>query len=249
MDKYYCTIVVICNKEKVLKEYTENLNTQKNVIFQLIVIDNTDNQYSGARMAFNSFLAQIEHEIVIFSHPDIRFRSDYALANILRETAKIDDYGVVGIAGCASGQIWKILTNIVHGDKKVEAGERILDITEVQTVDECFFIMKKDMIQKIKFKNKDGWHLYAVEQSLQMKRDGKKNYVIPADVRHLSDGRSLDPSYMKGLEEIIREYKIETEYINTTVKQWKTKGFVAYLYRKYYYIKQVIKKQIYKQRQ
>ena len=47
--KYYCTIIVISNKENVLEEYKKSLQIQKNVDYQLIVIDNTKNQYKSAR--------------------------------------------------------------------------------------------------------------------------------------------------------------------------------------------------------
>lgn len=244
--KYYCTIIVISNKENVLEEYKKSLQIQKNVDYQLIVIDNTKNQYKSARKAFNSVLAQAYYEMVIFSHPDIRFMSENALFEILQMVEKINNFGVIGIAGCQAGKNWAILSNIIHGDEKREAGKKIEQAIEVQTVDECFFIMKKKIIQELKFTDEDGWHLYAVEQSLRMLDKGRKNYIVPAEIWHLSDGRSLEPAYMKGLEKIISKYRNNVEYINTTVKQWKTRGVEAYWYRKYYYMKQIMKKLIYR---
>lgn len=240
---YHCTIVVIANKAEVLEDYIKSLDAQTNVVFQLIVIDNKDNQYSGARKAFNSVLAQAKYDVVIFSHPDIRFMTDTALADIMLQIESLNNFGVVGIAGCAEGRTWRILSNIVHGTDKDNAGTKISNPIEVQTVDECFFAMERDVAQKNNFINEDGWHLYAVEQCLQMRRINKKNYIVPADVWHLSNGKSLGPTYLKDLERVIDEYKNDTEYINTTVKQWKTKGIRPYLYRRYYYVKQIIKRQ------
>ena len=243
--KYFCTIIVISNKEYVLKEYKKCLQTQKNVEYQLIVIDNTKKIYKSARKAFNSVLDQAYYETVVFSHPDIRFISENALFEILQMTEEIADFGVCGIAGCQGGEEWKILSNIIHGDKKKEAGKKIKQAIEVQTVDECFFLMKRETIQELRFTDEEGWHLYAVEQCLRMIDKGKKNYVVPAKIWHLSDGRSLDPTYMNILERIINKYRTNMGYINTTVKQWRTKGIKACLYRKFYYMKQIIKRIIY----
>lgn len=243
---YKCTIISISNNKKITDGFRVNLSEQKNVSYQLIIIDNRNNIFNGAREAFNSVLGQIENEIVIFSHPDIRFLSDNGLSSILEEVKKIDCYGVIGVAGCQEGIQWKLLSNIKHGKLKKDAGEKITDYAEVQTVDECFFVMKKTVIQKMKFTKLPGWHLYAVEQCLRMINEDKKNYIIPADLWHISDGNSLDPRYMTCLEQILKIYAKNIEFINTTVKQWKTQGIKAWLYRKYYFVKQIIKKRLIK---
>lgn len=241
---YKCTIISISNNKKITDEFIVNLSEQKNVSYQLIVIDNRNNIFNGARGAFNSVLGQIENEIVIFSHPDIRFLSDNALSSILENVKKIDDYGVIGVAGCKEGIQWKLLSNIKHGKLKKDAGEKIADFTEVQTVDECFFVMKKEVIKRVQFTKLSGWHLYAVEQCLRMINEGKRNYIIPADLWHISDGKSLDPQYMICLEQVLKLYKENIEFINSTVKQWKTHGRKAWLYRKYYFYKQIVKKRL-----
>ncbi len=72
---------------------------------------------------------------------------------------------------------------------KGKGRKKIVKSTEVQTVDECFFIMNKNIIEKMKFTSLNGWHLYAVEQCLRMTKLGKRNYVVPANLWHLSDGK------------------------------------------------------------
>lgn len=243
---YKCTIISISNNRNITDEFKVNLSEQNNVSYQLIIIDNRNNIFNGAREAFNSVLEQIENEIVIFSHPDIRFLSNNELSSILEKVKKIDCYGVIGVAGCQEGIQWKLLSNIKHGMLKKDAGEKITDYTEVQTVDECFFVMKKAVIQRMKFTKLSGWHLYAVEQCLRMINEDKKNYVIPADLWHISDGKSLDPRYMTCLEQILKLYTENIEFINSTVKQWKTHGRKAWLYRKYYFFKQIVKKRLIK---
>ena len=65
---------------------------------------------------------------------------------------------------------------------------------------------------------------------------------MPSEIWHISDGKSLDKNYMICLEELINNYKNNFDYINITIKKWKTKGLFAFFYRKYYYVKQTIKK-------
>lgn len=240
-----CTIVSIANNKEITKGFLDNLKNQEEVDCQLIIIENQDHLFTSARAAYNSCLDRIDNEIVVFSHPDIRFLNHLALHNLIKQAASLGAFGVVGAAGCKSGKEWEIQSNIVHGRNKERAGSRINKPVEVQTVDECLFIMHKADIQKIKFTNLGGWHLYAVEQCLRMSTlEQKNNYVVPADLWHLSNGKSLDPSYMITLESMIRGYRSEYEYINTTVKQWKTKGLFSMSYRKYYWMKQFVKKRI-----
>lgn len=246
---YNVSIISVSNNNEIMIEFKNSLAKQKNVTYQLIEIDNVSDKSSDLksawgswRKAINSVLNQIKYDLVIFSHPDIRFLDEKALVNILSEVNKLSDFGVVGVAGCQEGQQWSLLTNIFHGELKKNAGIKITTHIEVQTVDECFFIMKNEVLQKVKFSNLDGWHLYAVEQCLHMLDLHKKNYIVPANLWHLSDGKSLDPQYMICLEKIIKRYSKQTEYLNTTVKQWKTHGVGALLYRRYYFLKQSLKR-------
>ena len=83
--------------------------------------------------------------------------------------------------------------------------------------------------------------MYAVEQCLRLRRAGYQNYVISARIWHLSKGGSLEQSYLRTLEELIGEFGADTDYLNTTVKQWATKGRKAALYRVYYLHKMKLK--------
>ena len=86
--------------------------------------------------------------------------------------------------------------------------------------------------------------MYAVELCLQFINVGKKNYVIPSDIWHLSDGESLDYRYVIQVKELINEYKKSFDTINTTVKKWTTKGLWTQLYIRYYIVKQWCKSKI-----
>lgn len=228
MKKNKCTLFTIVNNEKVFKEFQKNLEEQKDIEFELIPIWNCNCEYSSARNAYNENLGQANGKYVIFIHPDIRFLTEFDLKNIIKQVDEIGDFGVVGVAGSTNELIngKRILyTNIVHGSKQFSAGTRIFMKKEVQTVDECLFIMKREDLERVKFTEKDGWHLYAVEQCLRMnKLYNKKNYIIPIKIWHMSDGNSLDLSYAKTIKDLIKEYSDYTPIINTTVRKWETRG-------------------------
>ena len=158
-----------------------------------------------------------------------------------------EDFGVIGVAGCPEeifNQKRIIYSTIIHGPNKHKVGREIKNAIKVQTVDECFFIQKND--RNVTFTERNGWHLYAVEQCLKKIREGKNNYVVPAKLWHMSDGKSLDPSYVIQLNHLISDYKKDFKYINTTVKKWKTNGVCARFYLFYYYNKQFAKRVLYR---
>ena len=236
-------IYTIVNKRDVFEEFKTQLNLQKNVDYHLHEIFNCDGEYDSARKAFNENAIDKDVNYNIFLHPDIRFLDEYALADIVKTVDRIDDFGVAGIAGAKqSGKNREIVSTIVQGNQKARVGSKIDIPTKVQTVDECFFVIKKEYFDNHKFSEKSGWHLYGVEYCLNALREGKNNYVIPSRVWHMSPGNSLDEKYMSQLEEILHEYGDEHEMICTTVKAWTTNGLIAYIYRKYYWIKQRIKR-------
>lgn len=238
------TVVVVWYKRKQLDDFLRSINGQKEIDVTVIPLDNSQNQYTGAREAFNSVINKIDTEYVMFAHPDICFEDDDVLEKLLSEIKGLKKVGVAGVAGCRQGKTWEILSNIVHGENKSRAGEKIEKPEMVQTVDECMFLVKTDTIRRYSFSNIEGWHMYAVELCLQLLTDGYINYVLPCSIWHKSSGSSLDPNYVVTLDKVVRQYAKNYKYINTTVKQWKTTGFLSSLYRKYYFIKQVVKRRI-----
>lgn len=241
MDVPLYTLILIMNNKNIYQEFIENLNTQNGVSYEVICIDNCNNDYDSARKAYNMAAKQAKGEYLIFLHPDIRFITKNGLYNIVEKVDNIKNFGVIGVAGCPVELIKGkrvILSNIVHGENKDRVGKNIEQACEVQTVDECFFIVKKSEFINTNFTDKKGWHLYAVELCLQFLNAGKKNYVIPASLWHQSDGKSLDYKYVLQLRKLINEYKNNTDFINTTVKKWGTKGLLNKSYTIYYLCKQ-----------
>lgn len=246
MSEFLCSLITIVNKEKVYQDFLNNLHTQKDISYELITIDNKQNEFTSARMAYNQAAKKAKGKYLVFLHPDIRFLNPYSLKEILTYIQTINTFGVVGIAGSPKELVHHnriILTNIKHGDNKQKVAEshEIAEPTEVQTVDEALFIIKKTYWEQQPFPSKEGWHLYAVEQCLIANIDGLKNYVVPADIWHTSDGKSEDYRYTIQIKKLIKQYQTYTNTINTTVKRWQTSGIKAKIFLNYYLIKMYVK--------
>lgn len=248
MDEHIMlSLITIVNNTEVYNKFRISLQAQINIKYELIPIMNLHNELDSPREAFNQAGENALGKYLMFIHPDIRFRSAEALHDIAERVNKINNAGVIGVAGAQpiSKNKRKIISSIYQGSAQNRVGQwGGLEFEEVQTVDECLFIVNKEYFIHHKFEPKAGWHLYAVEYCLNTLLDGMKNYVVKADIWHLSPGNSLDPNYIVQLEKLIKKYKRDFEQIGTTVKAWPTRGPQAFIYRKYYYIKQRIKQLI-----
>ena len=238
-------VFTIINNIEMFNDFKRNLDSQKDVSFKLFPIINCKGEFNSARKAFNITAKGQNYKYYIFCHPDIRFLDRTALADIIKALDAIGKFGVAGIAGAVKTQSGrKILTTIVQGKNKEPVGERIDTAEKVQTLDECLFIVKRKYFEKHPFSETNGWHLYSVEYCLEAICNGLDNYVIPARIWHLSSGQSLDEKYMTQLEKLIEKYRKRFDVICTTVKAWPTRGLPAFMYRKYYWLKQRIKRLI-----
>jgi len=235
------TIITVWNKPELFFEFQQELKRQQGVQYTLLAVDNSQNRYGGAREAFLAQLDRVQTEFVVFMHQDIRFQDETALHDLMVSAESLENLGVAGVAGCPEGIQWILYSDIVHGKQALPAGTAVNGSLPVQTVDECLFIVRTAVARAHPFSRRGGWHMYAVEQCLALRRAGYQNYVLSARIWHLSKGGSLDQSYLKTLEELIGEYGKDTEFLNTTVKQWKTKGRKAKAYRVYYLHKMKLK--------
>ena len=243
------SLVLIVNKQDIYTDFLRNLYIQKGVDYEIVPIYNINHEYKSARKAYNDAKKRISGDIVIFMHPDIRFLEKYSLKKFVDLVRSISEFGVVGVAGARESKKnsndSEILAGIVHGPDKREFGTiQVKTIEEVQTVDECMFAVSKDYFVKHPFSDLSGWHLYAVDYCLEAIQNSRRNYVVPCQIWHLSDGASLDEKYVEQVDIIIKKWRNHSNVIYTTIKTWPTKGLYAYLYRKYYWLKQRIKRMI-----
>lgn len=226
------SIITIVNKEKVYQGFKKSLESQDGVNYELIKINNDNNQFTSAREAYNSAMKKAHGEYLIFTHPDMRFLDSHSLRDALAQIIQIKDLGVAGISGCPSDiHHFKstLVTSIVHDNPPHRFGKLISRTTEVQTVDECFFVMKRSFCEAHPFSDIKGWHMYAVEQCLVALLNGKKNYVVPARMWHFSTGGSENWQYVQTGREIAKRYGKYFPTISTTITTWYTRNKLGLL--------------------
>lgn len=238
------SLISIVNNDEVFNSFKRNLRTQKDIKYELIKVNNQNNQFDSARAALNKGAKKSHSKYLAFVHPDVRFTNEYALRNIFDYVSGVGDFGVIGVAGCKEGRKNYILTNIIQGKNAERIGTRISDVCKVQTVDECFFIEKRSFFLKMPFSEKKGWHFYAVEQCLRSIIAGKSNYVIPAELWHLSPGDSENIEYVRMGFNLVKKYGRYFEPINTTVEKWSTRGAKKYYMPWLFFVMHKAKKKI-----
>ncbi|MGZ7136522.1 MAG: glycosyltransferase, partial [Methanobacterium sp.] len=119
-----------------------------------------------------------------------------------------------------------IISNISDGIPPKYPGKmKINEPVKVQTLDECLFIVPTDIFKMVKFDEElcDDWHLYAVDICLEILKLGFYVYVMPLYLYHRSAGFSISPKYFQTMLKMIKKYKNDYKWINTTTGDWNTR--------------------------
>lgn len=202
----------------------ESLQRQ-DVGYELKLIDNSSGRYRSAASAFNEVdLTEVRGEHLMFAHQDIRLPSNDWLRSAEILLGTLSQAGIAGVAGKAGKE--GVLSNMIHGEPTVPAGRFRLEKTvAVQTVDESLFFIPKVVFESHKFDGRvcDGWHLYAAEYSLSIKKEGREVYVLPLDVIHRSPGHSMSSDYYVTLRKLIEKHGHDFPRIYTTTGDWNNR--------------------------
>lgn len=233
-------VTVINHKEVFIKRLYKSLSDQKFEDYELKVIDNRSGRYSSLARAYNSVIGNLHGELIMFVHPDIVFLHPDALGNMIESVRmcaeKEKKAAVFGVAGACFGKDHCGVSAIRHGADKRKGGIGSFSkhcCRNVQTVDACCFFVKKQLIRKFRFWDKlNGFHLCVEELCLRVQEYGFQSVVIPADLWHVSDGRSLDSTYYREAVKVVKRHK-SAEYLNTTSFHWKINWFLPVKLRFY----------------
>lgn len=180
------------------------------------------NKFKSAAEAFNYGGENAKGKYIIFVHQDIDLCSDTFLNDLKRTLDSIPNIGIVGVAGKSKLSRF-IISNIKEGIPPKSVGKILInEPVEVQTLDECLFIIPQNLFNSLKFDEEvcSGWHLYAVDYSLSVKEKGLNVYVVPAYIHHKSAGESLSNEYYSILEKLMDKHKRKYKMIYTTMGNW-----------------------------
>lgn len=220
----YFSIVCIYNSKELLEKYLLKSLENQDCPHEIILLDNRYGQFSSAAAAFNSVLDQLKGELVVFAHQDVSLGNADALSGIYRLLHDKDEMIVAGVAGKKPGR--GTFTNITHGDPPIAAGNPIGHVKEVQTLDGCFFIVSRKLLEKIGFDQDvcSGWSLYAVEYCLSARfKASAEVLVLPVKgFYHRSKGPGDFDDFFRTLRKISEKHKGSVKRIYTTCGNWPT---------------------------
>jgi hypothetical protein len=212
--------IIICSRTQTIPVYlSENIKNTIGCAYELIVIDNSENQYSIFE-AYNFGIQKSKSDLLCLLHDDIIIHTTgwgNILIDIFNEN---DNIGLLGVAGT------KIKTEMPSGwwncpneykeinilqhlkNKEVEKwdyGFTNGSISEVVAIDGVFMIMRKD--ERIHFNTRmKGFHNYDLNISLEYKI---KEYIIVVTnsilIEHLSNG-NLNESWYKSTMKLHKIY-------------------------------------------
>ena len=243
------SIVCVYNDERLLADFLLDSLSHQTVLYQLITIDNTENQFTSAAQALNYGGRKARGKYIMFVHQDIRLCSTEWLHDAERMLDSLPNLGVAGVAGKREGG--SILANLTNGTPPTAAGTQIgAEPLPVKTLDECLTIVPRDVFNVLQFDEItcDGWHLYAVEYCVSSMLLGFALYVLPFHAYHASLGTSSTPTepidrlisrcpmavpaflpkeYYVALKKVIKKHKNHVSKIHTVFGDWNTASPVA----------------------
>ena len=235
-------ITVVSDEDTYKFGLEESLGEQTFSDYELIKVDNIGNKYDCLALAYEEGLERSSAEWLCFVHPDLRFDGEDALYELFDRVKELsathDEIKLYGVAGVTGGADYHLISGIRHGYEKKRAGDDkpLRDgFAYVQTLDACCIFIERSDIERFGFWNGGyGFHMLVEELCLHIEDEGYRVAVVPADVWHFSDGRSLDYSYFRELRHLLKGYK-KLDYINTTSHSFKVTWYLPLhlLYREY----------------
>ncbi|MBU2575181.1 MAG: glycosyltransferase family protein [Elusimicrobia bacterium] len=234
------SIICVYNDEGILNNWLLAGLKDQTRGFELIKVDNTGGAFKSAAEALNYGAKNAKGEYLMFIHQDVRLISEDWPARAEKFLRDMRDLGVAGVAGMVKtknpgmisfgtiptdNRVWEIY----HGHKKeLSVYNRILSgcPAEVQTLDEQLLLAPRKVFGELKFDGAacPGWHLYAVDYALSVKKLGLKAYVLPLPVWHMSNG-NINRGYYAALINVLKKHR-EEKAIYTTCGLWHTSRFV-----------------------
>jgi len=191
------SIVCVYNKKDVLESVLLPSLKKQTSPYELVLIDNTKNQYASVAAALNAGGAMTRQgKYIMFVHQDVSLPSATWLDDSEKILDRIDHLGIAGVWGgrVAGGKDFDShLVGYVKSGNTI-LGKPLSASAPTQTVDELLFIIPRKVFNIVQFDNKtfDFIHLIATDYCLRVSKLGFGVYVIPGYVEHKSTGNFYD---------------------------------------------------------
>lgn len=213
--------LVICSRtQNISQKFDENIKKTIGCEYELVVIDNSNNQYSIFE-AYNLGLTKSKNNFVCFLHDDILIHSNNWGELLIETFKKNPEVGLLGIAGsqiktkmpsawfnCPKEQKAIYIIQHFNGQNlkdKWEYGFENSSYVEVTAIDGVFMALRKD--PRISFNtNMKGFHNYDLNISFEYQKFGYKVWTTNTIlIEHFSNG-NMNKEWVEST------YKIHTIY-------------------------------------
>lgn len=215
-----CSLVVASNSDNVLRS-TLLASPEVGQRCQVIVKQG----FSSAAKAYNSGMAEANHEIVVFVHQDV-FLPNGWFSRLDQATTWLDEHdpnwGVLGVFGIAAGRDKGFIGHCYSTGLQQVLGAAFAHPIEALSFDEMVLVVRRG--SGLLFDEQlPGFHLYATDMCLAAQTNKMRNYVIPAFCIHNSNGLKYYPAdywraYMYMRSKWWRELPVKT--CCATVTKW-----------------------------
>lgn len=197
--------VIICSVNKILlSNITKNIKDSIGVPFEILSVDNSNNQ-RGLAKVYNDLGKKAKYDIICFIHEDVIMHTQ-DWGNVLIKLFKDKNIGLVGISGAIYKSkypgTWSACDSTFYRTHSIQhfknCDEPVITNnnpdnvthTEVAVIDGVFLATSKLVFNQFIFDEKilKGFHCYDIDYSLQV---GKKYKIIVSYeilLEHLSAG-------------------------------------------------------------
>lgn len=206
-------ISVICvynDPQKLAAFFQSGLSIQTSAV-EVIPLDNTSCRFPSAAKALNFGASQARGRYLVFMHQDILLETPTAWEELLQYFRA--GYSLLGVSGMRKIYPFMV-SNVTTGthDRRAMVNwicTKIKSPTKVETFDECFFAMTREVYELIRFDETicDNWHMYAVDFCLSAKERGINSFVVPIKMHHQSGGR-INKAFIHNLLAVIKKHHI-----------------------------------------
>jgi len=214
--------IIICSRSsKLCDSLLENISNTIGVEYEIIAIDNSNNQHS-IFSAYNEGYAQSKFPFICFVHEDVLFHSSKWGELIIRHL-ELPKSGILGLSGGelivrnpGAGSALITCEKITQSDLRGKKSTQRIHLPEgynksrlpVVVLDGVFLCMRRELMTQICFDEQlKGFHGYDIDISIQSTLAGYVNYVIyDIDLEHFSRGK-MDIVYYRNYIRIFKKWE------------------------------------------
>jgi hypothetical protein len=218
------TIIICSARRHLLDNAKENIRRTIGVPYEIISIDNSNNQF-GICSAYNNAGRQAKYPILCFMHEDIFFETD-GWGKIACFHLSDPKTGLIGVAGGDIKSLvpssWSIpmysreINIIQHYSSDEKKPNKIVEtnsvspssLKNVTVLDGVWMCTRKDIFDQYKFDEStfSGFHGYDLDYSLQIGLKYEVKVLFEITIHHYSEGKP-DLKWMESAIALSKKWK------------------------------------------